>query len=137
MLLIKVFIQAKAKLLGQHVEEKEDIVKTDVKEIYVKKTEVNETAVEDDEEEKENPIDISKEVGDNDDKVDNELPDDDFFDAQPNRAGKIKNVKQDSHKNMADAEENPDQVNGDFFDKPMMAKKAQMKIKKKLAKISK
>ena len=80
---------------------------------------------------------IAKCIGDNDDKVDNELPDDDFFDAQPNRAGKIKNVKQDSHKNMADAEDNPDQVIGDFFDKPMMAKKAQMKIKKKLAKMSK
>ena len=113
-------------------------MKTDVKDIYVKKTEVIENSVEDEEkEEKENPLDTSKEVGDKDDKVDNELPDDDFFDAQPNKAGKIQTMMQGSHKDMADAEENPDEVIGDFFDKPMMAKKAQMKIKKKLAKISK
>ena len=121
------------------MEEKEGTAKTEVKEIYVKKTEVNETAVEDEEkEENENPIDITKEfTDDKDDKVDNELPDDDFFDAQPKKAGKIQNMMQDSNKNMTDAEENPDEVIGDFFDKPMMAKKAQMKIKKKLAKISK
>ena len=87
---------------------------------------------------KENAIDITKEVADDkDDKVDNELPDKDFFDAQPKKAGKIQNMMQDSHKNMTEAEENPDQVIGDFFDKPMMAKKAQMKIKKKLSKMSK
>ena len=127
------------------MEEKEEIAKTDVKEIYVKKSEDNETTLEDDEEEIENAIDInkeeereidtSKEVGHNDDKVDNELPDDEFFDAQRSKAGKIQKVMQDSHKDMA-KEENPDEVIGDFFDKPMMAKKAQMKIKKKLAKIS-
>ena len=69
----------------------------------------------------------------NDGKINDELPDDDFFDAQ---AGKIEKAGQDSDRNMA-KEENPDEVIGDFFDKPMMVRKAQMKIKKKFSKISK
>ena len=73
-----------------------------------------------------------------DEKVDNELPDDDFFDVQSNKRGKIQKAVEDPLKTMVEAEEeNPDEVIGNFFNKPMMAQKAQMKIKRKLAKISK
>ena len=132
----------KAKLQGRqcYEEEKEDIADANKTEITDEKTEISieetKTIVENDEEEEreEDPINIAKEVGDNDKKVDKELPDDDFFDVQPNKSGKI----QKAQKTMVETEEeNPDEVIGDFFNKPMMAQKAQMKIKRKLAKISK
>ena len=121
-----------------YVEEKEDISDlADVEESFVDKTE---TSVENEEEEekKEDPTNITKDGGDNDEKIDNELPDDDFFDVQSNKSGKIQKAVEDPQKTMVEAEEeNPDEVIGNFFDKPMMAQKAQMKIKRKLAKISK
>ena len=53
-------------------------------------------------------------------------------------AAKASGKIQKAQKTMVEAEEeNPDEVIGDFFNKPMMAQKAQMKIKRKLAKISK
>ena len=139
-------MKVKAKLLGRElpVEEREDFAartETDFKESFVvQKNEISveENEVEDEEAKKEDPINNSKEEGGDidDDKVDNELPDDDFFDAQAKKADKIEKAGQDSDRNMA-KEENPDEVIGDFFDKPMTVRKAQMKIKKKFSKISK
>ena len=142
---IMILLKVKAKLLGRQIEEKEDFTKKDINETYVKDTEGNKTKEEEDEEEEEgggeekeeeeDPIKIpNKDEGDNDDKVEAELPDDDFFDARPNQGGKIQNVGQDSKNG---GSENPDEVIGDFFNKPMMAQKAQMKIKRKLAKMKK
>ena len=134
------YSKVKAKLVGKqlYVEEKEDISDlADVEESFVDKAE---TSVENEEEEekKEDPTNITKDGGDNDEKVDNELPDDDFFDVQSNKRGKIQKAVEDPPKTMVEAEEeNPDEVIGNFFNKPMMAQKAQMKIKRKLAKISK
>ena len=131
-------MKVKAKLLGRElpVEEREDFAartETDFKESFVvQKNEISveENEVEDEEAKKKDPINNSKEEGGdiNDD--------DDFFDAQAKKAGKIEKAGQDSDRNMA-KEENLDEVIGDFFDKPMMVRKAQMKIKKKFSKISK
>ena len=146
---IMILLKVKAKLLGRQIEEKEDFTKKDINETYVKDTEGNKTKEEEDKEEEEggeegggeekeeeeDPIKIpNKDEGDNDDKVEAELPDDDFFDARPNQGGKIQNVGQESKNG---GSENPDEVIGDFFNKPMMAQKAQMKIKRKLAKMKK
>ena len=146
---IMILLKVKAKLLGRQIEEKEDFMKKDINETYVKDTEGNKTKEEEDKEEEEggeegggeekeeeeDPIKIpNKDEGDNDDKVEAELPDDDFFDARPNQGGKIQNVGQESKNG---GSENPDEVIGDFFNKPMMAQKAQMKIKRKLAKMKK
>ena len=134
------YSKVKAKLVGKqlYVEEKEDISDlADVEESFVDKTEIS-VENEEEEEKKEDPTNITKDGGDNDEKVDNELPDDDFFDVQPNKSGKIQKAVEDPQKTMVEAEEeNPDEVIGNFFNKPMMAQKAQMKIKRKLAKISK
>ena len=118
-----------------YVEEKEDISDlADVEESFVDKTEIS-VENEEEEEKKEDPTNITKDGGDNDEKIDN---DDDFFDVQSNKSGKIQKAVEDPQKTMVEAvEENLDEVIGNFFDKPMMAQKAQMKIKRKLAKISK
>ena len=133
------YSKVKAKLVGKqlYVEEEDISDLADVEESFVDKAE---TSVENEEEEekKEDPTNITKEGRDNDEKVDNELPDDDFFAVQPNKSGKIQKAVEDPQKTMVEAEEeNPDEVIDNFFDKPMMAQKAQMKIKRKLAKISK
>ena len=118
-----------------YVEEKEDISDlADVEESFVDKAEIS-VENEEEEEKKEDPTNITKDGGDNDEKIDN---DDDFFDVQSNKSGKIQKAVEDPQKTMVEAvEENLDEVIGNFFDKPMMAQKAQMKIKRKLAKISK
>ena len=88
------------------------------------------------EEESEEPIDDIEERESDVEKVeDDDLPDDEFFDAQQIKSGKGSDVGQEAPKDLE--EENPDEVIGDFFDKPMMAQKAQMKVKRKLAKLKK
>ena len=133
----------KAKMLGQN--KKEDIVKDDthkddiVNGLYLKEPDDIQKTLEDGfglEEESEEPIDDMEECESDAEKVeDDDLPDDEFFDAQPIKTGKSLEMGQDSPKDLD--EENPDEVIGDFFDKPMMAQKAQMKVKRKLAKLKK
>ena len=136
-------VKVKAKMLGQN--KKEDIVKEDTpkddiaNELYLKEPDDIQKTLEDDfgvEEESEEPIDDMEERESDAEKVeDDDLPDDEFFDAHPIKTGKSWDVGQEAPKDLE--EENPDEVIGDFFDKPMMAQKAQMKVKRKLAKLKK
>ena len=137
-------VKVKAKMLGQN--KKEDIVKEDTpkddiaNELYLKEPDDIQKTLGDgfglEEEKIEEPIDDMEERESDAEKVeDDDLPDDEFFDAHPIKTGKSWDVGQDSPKDLE--EENPDEVIGDFFDKPMMAQKAQMKVKRKLAKLKK
>ena len=136
-------VKVKAKMLGQN--KKEDIVKEDTpkddiaNELYLKEPADIQKTLEDDfgvEEGSEEPIDDIEERESDAEKVeDDDLPDDEFFDAHPIKTGKSWDVGQEAPKDLE--EENPDEVIGDFFDKPMMAQKAQMKVKRKLAKLKK
>ena len=125
-------------MLGQN--KKEDIVKEDTpKDDIAKEPDDIQKTLEDDfglEEESEEPIDDMEERESDAEKVeDDDLPDDEFFDAQQIKTAKSWDVEQEAPKDLE--EENPDEVIGDFFDKPMMAQKAQMKVKRKLAKLKK
>ena len=131
-------------MLGQNKNEdivKEDTPKDDIaNELYLKEPDDIQKTHEDgfgiEEEKIEEPIDDIEERESDAEKVeDDDLPDDEFFDAHPIKTGKSWDVEQDSPKDLE--EENPDEVIGDFFDKPMMAQKAQMKVKRKLAKLKK
>ena len=101
-------VKVKAKMLGQN--KKEDIVKEDTpkddiaNELYLKEPDDIQKTLEDGfglEEESEEPIDDIEERESDAEKVENDdLPDDEFFDAQQIKTGKSWDVEQDSPKDL-------------------------------------
>ena len=71
---IMILLKVKAKLLGRQIEEKEDFMKKDINETYVKDTEGNKTKEEDDKEEEDKEEEEGGEEGGGEEKEEEEDP---------------------------------------------------------------